>query len=76
MVGVGNLLPIPGLDGSYPFLILLEKIIIKNRAIPLINKIVKYSVRIILILNIIFLPWFLLEGIKLLDWTIKSFFIL
>jgi membrane-associated protease RseP (regulator of RpoE activity) len=74
MVGLGNLLPLPGLDGSYPILILLEKIIPKEKAIPILNKIIKWFVRILMILNIIILPWFLIKGIVLLDLVAKIYY--
>jgi membrane-associated protease RseP (regulator of RpoE activity) len=74
LTGLGNLLPIPGLDGSYPILILLEKIIPKEKAIPILNKIIKWFVRILIFLNIICLPWFLIKGIVILNSVANVFF--
>jgi hypothetical protein len=62
------------LDGSYPILILLEKIIPKEKAIPILNKIIKWFVRILIFLNIICLPWFLIKGIVILNSVANVFF--
>lgn len=74
LAGIGNLLPLPGLDGSYPILVLLEKIIPKEKAIPILNKIIKWFVRIFMFLNIVFLPWFLIKGITLLNFVINAYY--
>jgi membrane-associated protease RseP (regulator of RpoE activity) len=74
LTGIGNLLPIPGLDGSYPILILLEKIIPKEKAIPILNKTIKWFVRILMGLNIIFLPWFIIKGIFILNLVADTFY--
>ncbi len=66
--GVGNLLPIPGLDGCYPILFLLEKFINKEKLILSLNQIIKWAVRIILFLNILLLPWFVIRGISMLNY--------
>jgi membrane-associated protease RseP (regulator of RpoE activity) len=73
LAGIGNLLPIPGLDGSYPILVWLEKIIKKEKAISILNKIIKVSIRIILFLNIIILPWFFIKGIPILNLIIEIY---
>jgi len=74
LAGIGNLMPYPGLDGSYPILLLLEKTMQKEKAIPILNKIIKWSVRIIMFLNIIFLPWFVIKGISLLNIIIHTYY--
>lgn len=74
LVGVGNLLPLPGLDGSYPILLLLEKFIPKEKAIPILNKLIKWFVRFFIFLNIVFLPWFLIKGIPMINLVTNSFY--
>lgn len=72
--GFGNLLPLPGLDGSYPIMVLLEKIMKKEKAILLLNKIVKWAVRVFISLNVIILPWFIFKGIYLLKEIIEWYY--
>jgi membrane-associated protease RseP (regulator of RpoE activity) len=57
LLGICNALPIPALDGSYPIFILLEKIIGKKRAYPLIEKIFRFCFKIIMVLNILSIPY-------------------
>jgi len=73
LVGIGNLLPIPGLDGSYPILFLLEKLMPKEKAISILN-IIKWTLKIILFLNIILLPWFIIKGVPALNLVIYILF--
>ena len=73
LLGITNALPIPALDGSYPFLILLEKFIPKEKALKILNKIMRISLIILTILNIICLPWFFLYGYKLMNEQILMF---
>lgn len=56
ILGITNLLPLPALDGSYIFLVWLEKFYGKKRGYELMKKIVKIGFIIILTINIIFLP--------------------
>lgn len=57
IIGLSNGLPIPALDGSYPFWFLLEFFIGKEKAYKLIKKVFGVSFVIIMILNIISIPW-------------------
>jgi len=56
-LGVTNLLPFPALDGSYPILFLVEKIIPKKYALELIRFLVHWGFIIIMILNIACIPY-------------------
>lgn len=63
ILAITNALPIPALDGSYPFLILLEKIMEKQKAYKIIERICKIGFIIIMTLNIICIPFiFLIRG--------------
>jgi len=60
-----NSLPIPPLDGSYPFIVLLEKVLGKKRAYAKIEAINKIGFIIIMILNILCIPiviWLFMKG--------------
>jgi membrane-associated protease RseP (regulator of RpoE activity) len=60
LLGITNLIPFPALDGSYPFLVLLEKKMGKEEGYKLMGKIVRVGFNILMILNvisIIFLFW-------------------
>lgn len=56
-LGITNLLPIPCLDGSYPILVLLEKIFGKEKGYRIMNKICRIGFIVLMTLNIIFLPY-------------------
>lgn len=56
-LGIVNLLPIPALDGSYPFLVLLEKVYGKEKGYNLMEKICKIGFIIIMTINILYLPY-------------------
>lgn len=51
VIGLSNLLPIPALDGSYPFFILLEKKMGKTQAYAYIAQLFKRWFRYLMILN-------------------------
>lgn len=57
ILGITNLIPFPALDGSYPILFLLEKIIPKKYALQLIKFLVTWGFTFLMILNIIFIPY-------------------
>ena len=57
IIGVTNALPIPALDGSYPFLLAIEKIIPKKYALKLMRTLCKWGFIILMILNIASIPW-------------------
>lgn len=57
ILGITNLLPIPALDGSYPYLFLLEKIIPKKYALQLTRFLVHWGFIILMTLNILCLPY-------------------
>jgi len=57
ILGLSNALPIPALDGSYLFLVWLEKIYGKKKGYALMNKICKIGFIILMTLNIICLPY-------------------
>jgi len=65
--GISNLIPVPGLDGSYPILVLLEKLIGKKRSIPILKKIITFFTWLFTVLTIIVLPWFLMKGLPLIN---------
>ena len=52
ILGITNLLPFPALDGSYPILFLVEKIIPKKYALQLVRFLVSWGFRILMALNI------------------------
>ena len=49
VLGLTNLIPFPALDGSYPFLFLLEKVFGKEKGLKVISKITKYGFRFLMI---------------------------
>jgi membrane-associated protease RseP (regulator of RpoE activity) len=57
LLGISNLLPIPALDGSFPILFLLEKIIPKKYALQLIRFLVHWGFIVLMTLNIACLPY-------------------
>ena len=60
-LGLTNLLPIPALDGSYPFLLLLEKKFGKEKGLRIARRIIRYSFAFLMILQVyilIFLIFF------------------
>lgn len=65
ILGITNLLPIPALDGSYPILFLLEKIIPKKYSLQLIRWLVGWGFIILTILNIACIPWLIMNWRKL-----------
>ena len=64
VLGVINAIPFPCLDGSYPFLVLLEKIFDRPRAYLYISRIVKVGFWILMLVNLIFLPYLVKMIIK------------
>lgn len=56
-LGVTNLLPIPSLDGSYPFLVLLEKKYGKKKGYTLMNHICRVGFIWLMILQIACIPY-------------------
>jgi len=56
-LGITNLLPIPALDGSYIFLVWLEKFMGKEKGYALMEKLCKIGFIIITVVNIICIPW-------------------
>ena len=63
-LGISNALPIPALDGCYPFLVLLEKKYGKKRGYKLMTKINKIGFIVIMILNVLCIPFFFMWRIK------------
>ena len=63
-LGITNLIPFPGLDGSYPILFLIEKIIPKKYSLQLIRFLVKWGFIILMIINIACIPWLIKLIIK------------
>jgi membrane-associated protease RseP (regulator of RpoE activity) len=59
VLGITNLLPIPALDGSYPILVWLEKFYGKKKGYKLMKKINTIGFTILMILNILCIPWFI-----------------
>lgn len=57
LLGVGNMIPFPALDGSYLWLFGLEKIYGKKKAYPIMQKIVRWGFTVLMILNIICIPY-------------------
>jgi len=57
MLGISNTLPIPCLDGSYIYLVWLEKIYGKRKGYAIMNKICTKFLRILMILNILSIPY-------------------
>jgi membrane-associated protease RseP (regulator of RpoE activity) len=64
MLGITNLLPIPALDGSYPYLFLLEKIIPKKYALQLTKFLITWGFNLIMLLNILSIPWLIINWKK------------
>lgn len=56
VLGMGNLIPFPTLDGSYPFLILLEKPFGKTKAYIIMEKLCKIGFIVLIIVNILTIP--------------------
>ncbi len=65
ILGLMNLLPVPALDGGFPFLFLLEKVIPKKYALQLIRFLVKWGFRFLTLVNILCLPWLIMNWRKL-----------
>jgi membrane-associated protease RseP (regulator of RpoE activity) len=57
VLGIGNLLPIPALDGSYPILVWLEKIYGKEKGYELMTNINRIGFIILMALNLACIPW-------------------
>lgn len=51
-MGIFNLIPFPGLDGSYPTLLLLEKLLGKKRGLKIMGTIIRYGYACLIILQI------------------------
>jgi membrane-associated protease RseP (regulator of RpoE activity) len=64
LLGATNLLPFPALDGSFPILFLLEKIIPKKYALELIRFLVQWGFILLMTLNIACIPWIIQMLIK------------
>lgn len=58
-LGIGNMIPFPALDGSYLWLFGLEKIYGKQKAYPIMQKIVQWGFIIIMALNFACIPYFI-----------------
>ena len=56
ILGLGNLIPFPALDGSYVFLVWLEKLKGKKQGYALMGRICNIGMKIINILNILCIP--------------------
>lgn len=56
-LGISNFLPIPALDGSYPFLVWLEKFMGKKKGYELMGKICRVGFIILMALNIACIPF-------------------
>jgi len=54
-LGLTNLLPIPALDGSYPFLFLLEKKFGKEKGLKIASRVIKYGFAFLMILQVYFI---------------------
>ncbi len=74
ILGIGNLIPIPALDGSYPIFMLLEKFINKEKAIKIINTVMRIFFIILMLSNILLLPWFFTKGFKTLQEQSESIY--
>lgn len=60
ILGLGNLFPLwPCLDGSYVWLVWLEKFYGKKKGYSIMNKLVSVGMTVINILNILCVPWLL-----------------
>jgi membrane-associated protease RseP (regulator of RpoE activity) len=56
VLGIGNSIPFPALDGSYPILVWLEKIYGKEKGYRIMNEICRIGFIILMILNIACIP--------------------
>jgi len=65
LLGATNLLPFPSLDGSYPFLFLIEKIIPKKYSLQLIRNLVSWGFKFLMLLNILCIPILILNWKRL-----------
>lgn len=59
-LGISNLIPFPALDGSYPFLVLLEKFYGKEKGYKLMESICKVGFIILMTINVLCLPYLIL----------------
>jgi membrane-associated protease RseP (regulator of RpoE activity) len=59
LLGISNLIPFPALDGSYIFLVLLEKKYGKKKGYALMAKIIHVGMILLMILNIVCIPLFI-----------------
>jgi len=64
ILGATNTIPFPALDGSYPFLLALEKFFDRRRAYLYISRICKVGFYILMILNVVCLPYLIQLIIK------------
>ncbi len=71
VLGIVNLIPIPPLDGSYVFLVFLEKFVNKRKAGLIIEKIFYWSLRI-LISSIILIYIFSLLGCSAVNYNLRK----
>jgi len=70
LLGLSNLIPIPGIDGSYPFLFLLEKVFGKKEGIKVMQRAVDVGMFFINMLNIGCVYYCIYVGVK---WLIAYF---
>jgi len=63
-LGVTNLLPIPALDGSYLYLVWLEKYMGKEKGYTLMEKLINIGFKILMILNILCIPYIIMNWRK------------
>jgi len=56
-IGLSNALPIPCLDGAYPFWFLLEYKLGKKKTYALMTKVFAISFKILMVINILSIPW-------------------
>jgi membrane-associated protease RseP (regulator of RpoE activity) len=56
-LGITNLLPFPALDGSYPYLVWLEKFYGKEKGCKIMEKVCRIGFIILMTLNILYLPY-------------------
>jgi len=65
ILGITNLIPFPALDGSYVFLVWLEKFYGKKKGYKIMNKICLIGFIILMVLNIACIPlliWMVMKG--------------
>jgi membrane-associated protease RseP (regulator of RpoE activity) len=60
VLGISNLLPVPALDGSYPILFLLEKIIPKKYALKLMSFLITWGFYVLMALQIACIPFLII----------------